>query len=42
MLFGQEKTMDTKILLVEDDTMLNEGIAYALRKRNIWYTAQKY
>lgn len=41
MLFGQEKTMDTKILLVEDDTMLNEGIAYALRKRNIWYTAQK-
>ena len=33
MLFGQEKTMDTKILLVEDDTMLNEGIAYALRKK---------
>ena len=25
--------MDTKILLVEDDTMLNEGIAYALRKK---------
>lgn len=35
MLFGQEKTMDTKILLVEDDTMLNEGIAYALRKKGI-------
>lgn len=33
MLFGQEKTMDTKILLVEDDTMLNEGITYALRKK---------
>ena len=33
MLFGQEKTMDTKILLVEDDTMLNEGIVYALRKK---------
>lgn len=25
--------MDTKILLLEDDTMLNEGIAYALRKK---------
>lgn len=25
--------MDTKILLVEDDTMLNEGIVYALRKK---------
>ena len=33
--------MDTKILLVEDDTMLNEGIAYALRKGISGYTAQK-
>ena len=41
MLFGQEKTMDTKILLVEDDTMLNEGIAYALRKKEYLDTAQK-
>lgn len=33
--------MDTKILLLEDDTMLNEGIAYALRKKDTWYTVQK-
>ena len=25
--------MDTKILLVEDDAMMNEGIAYALHKK---------
>ena len=41
MLFGQEKTMDTKILLVEDDTMLNEALPMLSEKRNIWYTAQK-
>lgn len=32
-LSGLEKIMDTKILLLEDDIMLNEGIAYALRKK---------
>lgn len=40
-LSGLEKIMDTKILLLEDDIMLNEGIAYALRKKDTWCTVQK-
>ena len=39
----EENQWIQKVLLVEDDTMLNEGIAYALRKKEyLVYSAKKY